>query len=308
MNLIAVPLTLMGLSLGTILVIVIRKFPQLSVLDVENLPEVKESKRKNEVIRKRVERLEAEGKKERQTRWIPFFRLLRHVQLGFRQYVGRIERLVSEEMNSMRPRMTNRGRSAVKENKQMPGERVRTALQEAVFLLDQGDFEGAEKKYLALIRQNPKAKEAYRGLGDVYVKQGHMEEARETYQFVAQLDPWDDTVLVKLAEMAEAEGKLEQAVELYEQAVLLNDNLSGRFAKLAELLSTLGQYPTALEAIKQALDLEPENPKYLDMAVEVGILVGNKVFAEEAYQHLRMVNPENQKLPALKDKIEKMPP
>ena len=76
---------------------------------------------------------------------------------------------------------------------------------------------------------------------------------------------------------------------------------------LAELFLELGKNEPALEAVRQAVDLEPQNPKYLDMLVEVSVKCGNKESANEAYQQLRMANPENNKLAVLKDKINQMP-
>ena len=42
------------------------------------------------------------------------------------------------------------------------------------------------------------------------------------------------------------------------------------------------------------------------MWAEIGILSGHKDEAEEAYQRLRMVNPENQKLAVFRERIDGM--
>jgi tetratricopeptide (TPR) repeat protein len=285
-------------SFGTAGVILVRKFPQLSLLDVESLPEVKEEKKKDEFLKQRVEKEAIQAKKERGVRWQPLWQLLKRIQIRFRRYVGAVERSVRADMQSFRP--------VSPEKIEERHEQLRTLLSAATFAFEQGDFDTAEKKFLSAIRLDAKSKEAYRGLGDIYAKQGQMNEAIETYLFVHHIDPDDDHVLVRLAELSEAAGKLNDAVGYYEQALLLNDNISVRFARLGELLLSMDQPEPALEAIEQALDLEPENPKYLDMLVETSIIVGNKDLAEEGYQRLRMVNPENQKLAVLKDRIEKI--
>lgn len=294
------PFILIGGSLATILAVIIRKFPQLSLLDVENVPLVKEGRKKVEFLKKRVEALASETRKERRAEWQPAFAQLKQVQLAFRQYVGKVERMVAREKMRVERRMT-RGKAG-----QAPVEDVRSALQEAAFAYDQNDWETAEKKFLGCIRMDPKNKEAYVGLGDVYRKQGQGSEAKETYAFVAQLDQNDDAVRVKLAELAEEAGDVPSAIAYYEEAVILNDNLSPRFAKLAELLTGIGEHATALEAVQQAVDLEPQNPKYLDMMVEISILSGRKDAAETAFEALRMANPENQKLAAFRDRIDKL--
>ena len=50
-----IPIILIVLSLGMIGSVILRKIPQLSVLDVENIPEVKEEKKKEALLKKRVE-------------------------------------------------------------------------------------------------------------------------------------------------------------------------------------------------------------------------------------------------------------
>ena len=76
--------------------------------------------------------------------------------------------------------------------------------------------------------------------------------------------------------------------------------------KIADLLIEIKSYEPACDAIQQAVELEPQNPKYLDKLVEISVLCGDKKKAEEAYNQLRMVNPENQKLVVFKDKIDQL--
>ncbi len=294
-----IPFLLIIISLGTIIMIIIRKFPQLSLLDIDNLPEVKEELKKDEYIKKHAEKKVAEKKKLITKNFSPVVQRAKEVQLSFRKYVGVIERKAVQKLSEKRKNKPMREQfEQVNEMKMM--------LQEATQSAERGDYENAEAKFIAVIRMDPKNVAAYRGLGDVYYAQKQLKEAKETYTFLIQVDPDDEHSLVKLAEIAEGEGNLEEAVQHYQQAALLNDNKSPRFAKIAQLLKDLGHYETSLAAIEQAIELEPENPKYLDFLAEISILVGDKNVAEAAYQHLRMVNPDNQKLPILKDKIDQL--
>lgn len=291
-------LIMMGALVG-IIVIVIRKFPQLTLLDVDNLPEVRTLKRKNEYLKKQADKKLEEYKKQKQLDWQPRVQKLKEVQLGFRKYVGQVERRI---MNQALKKKTE----ATPEVKEQKKHEMRSLLQEAQSALEHNALETAESKFIAAIRIDPKEKEAYRGLGEVYFQQGQFTEAQQTFKYLLHLDLQDDTVLVKLAEIAEELGKIEEAVKYYQDAILINDNLPNRFVKLAELLERLEQYQPALEAVKQAVELEPQNPKYLDNMVELAIIVGNKELGEKGYQTLRMVNPENQKLAVLKEKISKL--
>ncbi len=295
----SIPLIIIVASLALIVIVIIRKFPQLSLLDVESLPEVKEERKKEEFMKRRVaERTDATAQQ-----WIealaPVTRWLKKLQLSFRQFVGNVEKKAVK-------RMQEKQNAKPLDVQYQAVEEMKSMLAEAHLLFDRGDFEGAEAKYIAAIKIDPKRGLAYQGLADVYAAQKQWKEAMETYQFLLHLDPKSEHALVKLAEIAEQEGKFEEAVQYYEQAVLVNDNKSSRFWKIADLEKTLGHLETAISAIEQAIDLEPENPKYLDFLIEASILVGDKKRAESAFQLLRMVNPDNQKLPALKDKIELM--
>ncbi len=294
-----IPFLLILGSLATIIVIIIRKFPQLSLLDIDNLPEIKEEQKKDEYIKKHAEKKAAEKTKLIAKNLSPMVQRAKEMQLSFRKYVGVIEKKAVASMTERRKKKLPRERAQeVRE--------IKSILQEATVAAERFDYDSAEAKFIAVIRLDPKNTAAYRGLGDVYFVQKQFKEAKETFTFLLQIDPNDEHSLVKLAEIAEGDGNLEEAVEHYQQAALLNDNKSPRFAKIAQLLKDLGHYETSLAAIEQAVELEPENPKYLDFLAEISILVGDKSVAEAAYQQLRMVNPENQKLPILKDKIDQL--
>jgi len=283
--------------LSLIIVLIIRNFPQLTLLDVDHIPALQEQKKKNEMLKQRAD---VEGKVTKH-KWVallaPVVQWLKEVQLRFRQYVGNIERKVVVGQLKKEKEAVESGSLDLD---------IQKRIQNARYLYDQGNFDDAEKQYLLAIRLDAKCVDAYRGLGDVYLAQENLEEAKETYQFVLHLSPNDDQTMVRLADIAEEEGKKEQAVEYYQQAILINDNFAQRFVRLAELLNDIGVYETALESIQQAVILEPQNPKYLDKLTELSIIVGDKNLAKQTFQHLRMVNPENQKLSVFQQRIAEM--
>ena len=282
-----------------IVVIIIRKFPQLTLLDVESLPEVKQSKKKNEVLKKRAKKDHIKSKKEWKSKAEPLLNKFKNVQANFRKYVGKIESAVVKEKEK---------KSATKIDTVKPEkkDKLRSLLHDAKFACDEGELEMAEKNFIAAIRIDTMNRDAYLGLAEVYCKQGQVNEAAETYNFLLQINEKDDLVLARLGDLSAEKKDFEKAIEYYQRSVLVNHNLSNRFARLAELLQELGEHETALEAVSQAVELEPQNPKYLDMLVEISIMVGDKKLAEEAFQQLRMTNPDNQRLDILKDKIQRI--
>ncbi|MBD3311580.1 MAG: tetratricopeptide repeat protein [Candidatus Magasanikbacteria bacterium] len=300
-----IPFILVLLALVVIIVVLIRKFPQLTLLDVENLPEVKEEKKKDDFLKKRVDKKNIENKEKITKKIEPLIEIWKKIQIKFRKYVGKVKLEAGEktELQSVVRQATE------KNEKQKDSEitsEVDKLLKEGDAAYEQEDYEKAEEKYIEAIRVDAKNISAYRGLGDVYVKQGQLSEAKETYKFLLQLDEDDDYVLIKLGDVFEKEGNYAEAIRYYEKAILLNPNISNRFAKFAELLESVEEYGAANEAILQALELEPQNPKYLDKLVEISILIGQKSNAEEAFKRLRMVNPENQKLLSFRQRIDEM--
>ncbi len=301
------PFIFIALSFSVIIFILAKKFPQLTLLDVDNIKEVKEYKKKDQLLRKRSEEKDLEINTKFLDRIRPLFAKLKNIQKRFREYVSEIEykvRTESEVVKKEKKKKTKKTVSKVEKKKQKT--EIEQLLQEAQKSFEVEDYNDAEQKFIAIIKAQPKNSQAYEGLADVYHAQNQTDEAIETYKFALKLDPGSEHANVELAEIYEKKGDLDTAVSYYQQAVLINDHISSRFARIYELLTELEKYDTAFEAATQALELEPQNPKYLDNFIESSIIVGDQKAAKEGYKQLRMVNPENKKLPSFKNRIYKM--
>lgn len=294
-----IPLIVILIALAVVAVIIVRKFPQLANLDTASLPQEKEASKKKEILAKRIEERGRRLKELLLKRLGPVRKLWGLLQLRFRIYVGKMERLWHHEQ-------AVKTKAVAAKAPEEARQKVTILVQEGENLLGQGQAEQAEEKFIAAIKLDQKSASAYRGLGFAYAAKGSLEEARETFRFVLQLEPDDDSVMVKLADMAESQGDLEEAIQYYQQAVLINDALSPRFYHLAELLNKVGQPEVAKEAIVQAVELEPKNPKYLDLMTETAIICGDRSLSERGMNELRLVNPENQKLNDFRERILKM--
>lgn len=90
-------LVIILLCFAGVIFIVSRKFPQLTNLDVENLPEELEAKKKKELLSKRL----AEKARRMRVIWSkrlwPLVKIWGVLQLKFRIYVGKVERLWHHE-------------------------------------------------------------------------------------------------------------------------------------------------------------------------------------------------------------------
>lgn len=294
------PLAIIAGSLGGILVIIARKFPELARLDISTIPLEQQARKKRELIEKRVEEEQRILQKAWKRRFEPIRKMWGQLQLRFRIFVGKINKLWYHEHAKQIVALEQPLSREEREQK------FDTLLQEAEEHARQGKFDVAEGLYIAAIKLRPHSIPAYRGLADTYLARESFEEAKQTYKFLLQLNPDDDAIMVKLGDLAEVQGNFEEAIGYYQQAVIANDALSPRFYHLAELLLKVDQPLIAKEAILAALELEPKNPKYLDLLTEIAILVPDRSLALKAYKELRLVNPHNQKLDYFKGRIHQL--
>ncbi|MBU0546379.1 tetratricopeptide repeat protein [Patescibacteria group bacterium] len=294
------PLIIILFCLAVIIFVVVKKFPQIANLDVDNLLEEKESRKKNAMIDKRVDDQSRKLKEVWARRLAPIVKIWGRLQLSFRIYFGNIERLWHHEESV---KIKAKVKEMTPEEKE---KRIKAIIQEAETNLQAGNLDKAEELFISAIKINVKSVPAYRGLGETYIAKKTLDEARQTFKFVLQLNKEDDTAMVKLAEIAEMQGNWQEAIQYYEKAMIKNDSLSPRFYHLAELLLKIKQPEIAREAIVQAVELEPKNPKYLDLLLEIAIICGDKKLSQEGLNELRLVNPENQKLDEFRMRIAQM--
>jgi len=288
------------ICLAVLLYLILPKVPILANLDINNLPEELEQKKKKEII---IGRLESKGKElgRRIVARLGFIRdFWLFLQGKFRILVRRIEKLWRYEESSRQKVEQKEMTDKEKEVK------IKELIKEGRNFFAVQNYDKAEELFISALRLDPKSSEIYRGLADTYLAKGSYNEAVETYEFLLTLNKDDDNVLMKLGEIKEMQNKLDEAINYYQQAALLGDTLAPRFFHLAELLLKVKQPETAKEAIRSACDLEPKNPKYLDLLIETAIICGDKLLAEKGWEDLRMVNPDNSKLSDFREKIDKL--
>jgi predicted Zn-dependent protease len=73
---------------------------------------------------------------------------------------------------------------------------------------------------------------------------------------------------------------------------------------LARVSYELGLMDEALEYTRQALDAEPNNPRYLDLILDLSIMRKDKNLAKSSWEKLSAANPDNKKLPEWLARIE----
>ncbi len=172
-------------------------------------------------------------------------------------------------------------------------------------LVKQENLEEAEKIYLEVAAVEPKNAKAFLGLAKIYLKRKDFEHARELYSYVLKLDKQTDRALKGLGNVAAGEGNWEEAKHKFEESLESNEH-PGYYLELAEAEYNLGNPGKALTSIRRASEIEPNNPKYLDFLIDAAIINKNKILALDAFNKLKKINPDNNKLDEFKKRIQEM--
>jgi len=246
--------------------IILKKFPALAILDVENIPGQKEAKFKDQIIKKRIERDFA--------KWGQVFIKAWHF----------LNKLSSGPLHSAHNKLKalkDYYRKSKKLTLSQRREHIRNLFRKAEDSLKADNLDEAETSLIEIISLEQKNLPAFMALADVYSKGKKWAEARQTYGYA-----------LKLAK-ASKEEYFTGDITLQEIHFLL-----------AWVNENLADYREALDHIREALEFEPNNPRYLDLALNLAIEQKDKKFALEILERLRVVNPENAKLVELTEIVE----
>ncbi len=256
-------------SLVVILFIVIRKFPALAILNVENIPGEKEAKFKEKIIRQRLER--------------DFSSLNLNASRWRRRIGGVISNFLKrhyQRLAKVRDDLRRQKKLSFNEKR----ERIAALFQQAKAAMSVDNYEEAEKHLIEIISLDAKRLSAFLDLGESYRLRKNFQEAKETLEHA-----------LKLAQ------QLRRDPEMLEGIVIAEIHFS-----LAWVCYELGLMDAALEYTRQALDAEPNNPRYLDLILDLSIMRKDKKLALASWEKLAAANPENNKLPELKSKIDSL--
>lgn len=268
----AVLVSLVGLS-----AIVVGKFPQLSLIDVDALPQEREAQKKKAIIRDRVGRRMAKRSRWLKVKLTPAFRfVVERAQLAHEK-LSRLDKKFWERTGRFIHPVERRKRAA---------KLVTTAEQ----LLDQEKIGEAEKKLVEAISLDRQHWAAYRGLGELYMGTKNYAQAKETYQYLVRAN----------SRQCCGKGRRRQAHigSPAVQAAIAKDNLC-----LALACKAAGDVAGWREAAEAALLHEKANPRHLDILLEACIMDGDRKRAEQIFALLKEANPDNQKLDQLAEKI-----
>lgn len=264
-----ISIILIVISILIIIAIIIKKLPALAILDVENMPEEKESKFKDAIIKSRVERDFAKvgGVFGR------FF-------LKLKSYLSKITNRAQENLKKMKLSQ----KVAEKLPHQKKEKRIKDLIMETEKLIKDEEYTAAEKNLVEIISLDQKNLWAFYELGEVYEELRKYPEARQTFEYSLKL------------------AKQEQKDEVENISILPQEV----YFSLALLERKAGNIDAAYDNTQEALEIESNNPRFLDLILDLSIIKNDKPAARAYLQKLAEVNPENKKLEERREQVEKI--
>ncbi len=249
--------------------IIFKKFPALAILDIENIPGQKEAKFKEQIIKTRLERDFSKWGKV----FIKIWHFINSVSSG-PLHVAHNKLKAIKDVYRRSKKLTLPARR----------EHIRNLFRLAEDSLKIDDLDKAETSLIEIISLEQKNLPAFMELAEVYSAGKKWAEERQTLGYALKL--------AKVSKDDYFTGDI-TLQEIHFSLALVNENLN--------------DYSESLEHIREALEFEPNNPRYLDLALELAIYQKDKKFALEMLDRLREVNPENAKLSEWSKEITEIP-
>ncbi len=291
-------LTVSFLALLFIVAKLLAKFPLAARVDIDALPEKKQEAKKQEMIDARLRRKLKDRWKKLSEKLGPLFEILRDKWNKFYQYLAEKEKNILIK-HWQKQKTSYSSKSAL-------SDKVAELLRQAEASIKQEDLVVAEKKLIEAIALDPKNKQAFLLLGDIYIEQKKYAEARESFLYLLKISGKKAEFYNKLGEVEQAEGNLAEAESYFLQSIDLDKDNVNYLYNLAMVYQLEGDVDKADKYLDKVLSLEPNNPRYLDALLKISIIRKDKNKALRVWERLRKINPENKKLPELKEQIDNL--
>lgn len=166
-------------------------------------------------------------------------------------------------------------------------------VEEAKASLEREDYANAERQFIKVIEKDPKNREAYEGLGKLYLAQKSYQEAIETYKFLLKNHPDNDIYHANLGQAYHGQKLYDLAQEAYERAIELGPENAKRYVNLGLTLEARRHLEEAILNYKKAVVLEKENTQFLLVLSEALVKKGDKEEAELILEQVLQVEPTN---------------
>ncbi len=253
--LIIIPLVLILLCLIIIAVIIIKKFPILALLDIDAIPEEKEAKFKEQIMKKKFNRDLSFWENK-------IFGFLKKAN----KKIDNFSKNINSDLKKKKEEYQAQKRLSFAEKEK----KTKKILEEVDNLIQRGENEKAETRAIFILTFDSHNPEAFAKLGEIYMLMKKYEEAKETYIFLLKLiQEREDkneqaNILFKITEIYESLEDYEKAIDNVYQALDIHKNHPRYLDKLLELFIKTKNLSGAREIYEILLFNNPENNKLKD--------------------------------------------
>ena len=102
---------------------------------------------------------------------------------------------------------------------------------------------------------------AFKGLGEVYIREADFEMAKECFTKALEISPEDEVNAYNVGEIFFSNQKIEEAIEYFELAIRIKKDWSSPFMKLGYVYLNKGDFNKSLDYFNKFLEMDPENPE-----------------------------------------------
>ncbi len=276
------------LSLFFLLFLLIKKVPELKILDFSNIPKEKQDNTKLKILESKFLRQTEEAQIKLGKFWLP-------LRKAFTNYLNKLQ----EKSKSIEKKYKKDIVISEIKNKS-----INDLFVEAEDFMEKKEYSLAEKSLIEVISRDKKNFKAYEVLADIYILSRNYQQAEEIIKYLIKF---------KTLEFKKSKGivgskkiKDEQIEAEIMETINIDVGLSRHYDDLGDVYEKSNKDEKALDCYLRANALEPNNPKFLDKVIELAIKVKDVGLAKKTFRRLKSINPENAKLDDFKEVLDKM--
>ncbi len=263
------PLILLLASIATLSCLVIRKIPQLRILDPKTLATTRTRQLKQALLTKRLERIGGTYARAFKQILAPGGRALK---TGIHTVV---EKLASLEEHYQKLKRQAEGPHAV------DAVSIKKFIEEGVKLMKEERYGEAEKRFIEVLSHDSKNVGAYEQLGVLYLTTKQLEQAEEALQFALKIHPKDASVLTRLGEVEMARERYDKAKEYFGKAIEKRANNPRYLDFYIDAAIEAGAGADARRGLEKLRAVNPENKKLAEFAERIITLENKPVEVEK---------------------------
>ena len=264
-----IPLLLISASLVAIGVIVMRRFPQLRILDPKTFAKTRTKQLKQALLTKRLERIGGTYARALKAIVAPGGRVMK---IGLHVAV---EKLASLEEHYQKMKRQAEGPHAVDASS------IKKFIEEGVKLVKEERYGEAEKRFIEVLSHDPKNVGAYEQLGTLYLVIKQLEQAEEALKFALKIHPKDASVLTRLGEVEMAREHFAKAKEYFAKAIEKRPHNPRYLDFFIEAAIEAGEGPEARHGLEKLRAVNPENKKLAEFAERIIALENKPIDVEK---------------------------